>query len=426
MNQKIFVEKISIQAVVILLLASCFYLYEFIIQAAPLTITENLMRDFGIDATKLGFITGCFYYAYTPLQLTSGLLLDRYSTRVILTCVTAICSFGVLLFAYAPNFYFAALARFIIGGAAACSFIGVLHLATRWVPPYCFALFAGIVEMMGSIGGVLSSKPFAVLLKYSDWRTVTLGFAFLGFTLALLIAFFVRDQPKTLIKITPRKIKQNFIWNNLKTVLNNKETWAIGAYSFLIWTPVIGFAASWGASFLRLSCNLDNIAATRAIAYMWIGIALASPLIGWLSDLIKKRCIIMSICALSGTIAMTIVIFVANLTPNMLIFLTFVLGFASAGQTLAFALIKDNNLSGTTGTANGFNNMCVVAGGMLFPILVGKILDINWEGAIQNNVRIYSLNSYQIALATLPLCYLLASLVSIFWIKETKCSSKHN
>ncbi|MDR1057797.1 MAG: MFS transporter [Coxiellaceae bacterium] len=426
MNQKVFVEKISIQAIVILLLASCFYLYEFIMQVAPGAIAENLMHDFNIDATKLGFLSGCFYCAYTPLQLTSGLLLDRYSTRIILTCVTTICSFGVLLFAYAPNVYIAALARFIIGGASACSFIGVLHLAIRWIPSFYFALFAGLVEMMGSVGGALGSKPFSILLKYFDWRTTTLGFSYLGFFLAFLIALFVRDQPHNLIKITPQKTDQNFIWNNLKTVLHNRETWAIGTYSLLIWAPVIGFAALWGASFLRLSCNLDNITATLAITYMWLGIALASPFIGWLSDLIERRCIIMSICALVGTVAITIVIFGANLSPSLLNFLTFALGFASAAQTLSFALIKDNNSPNTVGTANGFNNMCVVASGILLPILIGKILDFNWQGTMQNNVRIYSLSSYQLALATLPLCYFIAFLTSVFGIKETYCLPKHN
>ena len=423
-QKKLFTEKVTFQAVVILLLASCFYLYEFIMQVAPGAITENLMHDFTIDATKLGFISGCFYFAYTPLQLTSGLLLDRYSARVILTCVTAICSFGVLLFAYAPNVYIAALARLIIGGASACAFIGVLHLAIRWVPTFYFALFAGIVEMMGSIGGALGSQPFAVLLKYSDWRTITLGFAYLGFFLALLIALFVRDQPKDLIKITPPKTDQNFIWSNLKIVFHNRETWTVGIYSFLTWASVTGFAALWGAPFLRLSCNLDNIAATRAITYMWIGIALMSPFIGWLSDYIERRCIIMSICAMAGTIAMTVVIFVTNISPILLNSLMLTIGFASAGQTLAFALIKDNNPSNTAGTANGFNNMCVVAGGLLFPILIGKILDLNWEGVIQNNIHIYSLSSYQIALAALPICYLIATIISIFGIKETHCIHK--
>ncbi|MBU0744229.1 MAG: MFS transporter [Gammaproteobacteria bacterium] len=420
-QKKLFAEKITTQAIVILFLASCFYLYEFIIQVAPVAIADDLMRDFAIDATKLGLMSGCFYYAYMPLQLTTGILLDRYSTRVILTCVTTICAFGVLLFAFAPNIYIAALARFIIGGASACSFIGVLQLAIRWVPPAYFALFAGIIEMMGAFGGALGSKPFAILLKYFDWRTATLGFAYIGFLLAILIAIFIRNQPKGLKKITPIKSDKNFIWHNLKIALRNRETWTIGIYSFLVWTPVITFAALWGAPFLRLSCNLSNIEATRAIAYMWIGIALTSPFIGWLSDFITKRCIIMSACAIAGAISMTLVIFITNIQPITLNILMFVIGSASAGQALSFALLKDNKPPNIIGTANGFNNMCVVSSGLIFPVLIGKILDLNWQGIIQNDIHVYSLSSYQIALSTLPICYFIAAIISIFFIKETHC-----
>lgn len=419
--KNLFVEKLTIKAVAVILLASSFYFYEFIMQAAPLAITENLMHDFAVDATGLGIIFSCFYYSYAPLQLTTGLLLDRYSARVILTCVCIIFSFGALLFSHASNGYIAAIARLIMGGAASCAFIGVLHLAVRWVPPAYFALFAGIVEMMGAMGGASGSEPFAILLNYHDWRTITSGLAYAGFVLAALIAIFVRNQPANLETIASPQIKQNFIRHNLKTVLHNRETWLIGLYSFLIWAPVLGFTALWGAKFLSLSCNLNNIEATHAIVYMWVGIALASPFIGWLSDFIGKRCTIMSTCAITGTIAMTIVTFVTDIQPTVLNFLMFILGFASAGQTLSFALIKDNNSPTTNSTANGFNNMCVVAGGLLFPILIGKILDTGWQGAIQDGIRVYSLHSYQMAILALTICYFIATIISVFFIKETHC-----
>lgn len=422
MTQKgLFTTKITMRAIMIILLASCFYFYEFILQVAPGAIAQDLLRDFAIDAAKLGLISSCFYYAYTPLQLTTGLLLDRYSARIILTCVCALCAFGALLFAHAPNFYVAAIARLIMGGASSCAFIGVLHLAARWVPPTSFALFAGIVEMMGAIGGGIGNVPFAFLVKYFDWRTTIAGLAYVGFFLALLIAILIRNQPANLKPFLPLEKKQNFIWNNLKMVLSSRETLAIGIYSFCIWAPVLGFAVLWGATFLRLSCNLDNLAATSATTYVWIGIAIASPFIGWLSDFIGKRCLLMTICALTGTIAIAIVIFITNLHPWLLNSLMFAVGLASAGQTLAFALIKDTNAPTSTGTANGFNNMCVVAGGLLFPILIGKILVWYWPEATAGDFRAYDLHSYKVALSTLPICYVIAAITSIFFIKETNC-----
>ena len=424
-QEKIFTEKLTIQAIIILFLASCFYLYEFGIQTSPVAIAQELMRDFAIDTAQFGLIASSFYYSYAPLQLTTGLLLDRYSTRVILTCVVSICALGALLFAHAPNMYVAIIARFIIGGASSCAFIGVLHLAVRWVPPTYFALFAGIVEMMGSVGGTLGSEPFAILLKHFDWRAITAGFAYTGFILAFLIALLVRNQPASLkTSFATAKTQKNFVRHNLRVVLQSSQTWIVALYSFLIWAPILGFAVSWGAQFLALSCHLDNVTATRALVYIWLGVGITSPTIGWFSDFIDRRCIIMTICAIAGTIAMTLVVFLTNIPPAMLNTLMFILGFASAGQTLSFALVKDNNSPLTNSTANGFNNMCVVAGGMVLPIIIGWILKLYEPGlgfGLAQPTHIHTLHDYHMALAVLPICYLVAAIVSIFGIKETYC-----
>ncbi len=414
-----FVKKITFQAVMIILIAACFYLYEFYMQIAPSVIQQELMRDFAIDATKLGLLTGCFYLSYTALQLPAGLLLDRYSTRMILTCICAAFAFGVLLFAHATNIYVAATGRFIMGGAASCAFISVLHLTARWIPPIHFALFAGIIGTMGAMGGYGGTEHVALLLKYFDWRTTISWFAYAGFILALLIMLIVRNQPSKHKNIRT-KMNDHSIWFDLKTILHNRETWTIGIYSFLIWAPILGFSALWGVEFIRISHHFDKMTAAHTIAFIWIGVALASPAIGWISDFIKRRCILMTICALAGAIAMAIVIFVTNISTPILYLLMFVIGFASAGQTLSFALIKDNNSPFTNSAANGFNNMILVASGLFQP-LIGRILDMHWQGMIQNGAHVYSLHSYQIALLVLPTCCFIAALTSMFFIKETRC-----
>ena len=389
-------------------------------QVAPGAMQQDLMRDFAIDATKLGLLSGCFYLSYTPLQLIAGLLLDRYSTRVILTCICATFALGVLLFAHASSIYMAAIARFIMGGAASCTFISVLHLTARWAPPIHFALFVGIAEMMGAIGGYGGIEHVAMLLKYFDWRTTITGFAYAGFILAILIALIVRNQPIG-HKNIQTQTNNHSVWFDLKTILSNRETWTIGIYSFLIWAPILGFSALWGVEFIRISHNFDKTTAAHTAAFAWLGVAFASPAIGWLSDFIGRRCILMTICALAGATAITVAIFITNIPTAILCFLMFLIGFASAGQTLSFALVKDNNSPYTNGAANGFNNMVVVAGALLFQPLIGKILDMCWQGITQNGVHIYSLYSYQIAFSMLAACYFLAVLVSIFLIKETHC-----
>ncbi len=45
----------------------------------------------------------------------------------------------------------------------------------------------------------------------------------------------------------------------------------------------------------------------------------------------------------------------------------FLLGFGAGGQTVSFAVVKDNNPPELVGTASGFNNLSVLLGGCNFP-----------------------------------------------------------
>ena len=414
--------KLTKQALVIFVLTSFFYLYEFVIQVSPGVMAHDLMRDFSLSATGLGAMSGCFYYSYTAMQFPAGLLLDRYSARLILTMVSLVCAFGVLLFALAPNVYMASLGRFIIGGAAAFAFIGVLHIAIRWVPLYYFALFVGIAETMGSLGAMGGNAPLAVMLKHFNWRLTIVVFALLGFVLAFLICFIVRDYP-ILHKQFKKRPREYNLLGSFKIIFGNKQTWFISIYSFTIWAPVLAFSALWGVSFLIVSCHLGHIDAAKAVSFSWLGVALASPVIGWISDKVKRRCLFLVTSAFAGTVAMALVVFVPNIPLIILYCLMFFIGFASAGQTISFALIKDNNSPFTNSAANGFNNMVVVAGGILFQPLIGKFLDFNWQGIMSHGVRIYSLHSYHMAFLVLPICYFIASIASLFFIKETYCQA---
>jgi MFS family permease len=107
-------------------------------------------------------------------------------------------------------------------------------------------------------------------------------------------------------------------------------------------------------------------------------------------------------------------------------FLLFLFGTAASGQSLSFGLVKDQSHPRVVGTAIGFNNMAVVAGGAIFQPLVGVLLDWNWKGEIVGGVPVYSATNYRWALVILPICYLVGIIISTFFLKETYCHSEHN
>ena len=142
---------------------------------------------------------------------------------------------------------------------------------------------------------------------------------------------------------------------------------------------------------------------------MWLGLAVFSPLLGYLSTRWGNRKGALVLSSLLGVLAF-IVILLLRVNPLILAVAVFLAGAACAGQALSFSLVKERSASVTVATAIAFNNMAVVISGALIQPLIGGVLD--QLGATQGI-------KYEWALAPILGCYVVATLVALFFIKET-------
>ena len=62
-------------------LAALFYFYEFVLRVAPSVMVNDIMGQLGINAAQFGILTACYYYAYTPMQMLVGVLIDKFGPR---------------------------------------------------------------------------------------------------------------------------------------------------------------------------------------------------------------------------------------------------------------------------------------------------------------------------------------------------------
>ncbi len=61
---------------------------------------EQSLRDhFDLTAAGFGFLSAFYYYAYVPMQLPVGILMDHFGPRRLLTFACAICVIGTFFFA---------------------------------------------------------------------------------------------------------------------------------------------------------------------------------------------------------------------------------------------------------------------------------------------------------------------------------------
>lgn len=416
-------NKVSTLGIIICILGASFYMYEFMLQVSLGVMTTELMRDLGLNAASLGVVSAFYYYAYMPMQIPAGLLHDKFGPRSVLTAAILICALGALCFSYSQNILQASSGRFLMGIGSAFSFSGALLLISRWFAAEHFAIISGFVQLMSSVGAITGELPLALAIKRWEWRPTMFFLFIVGLGLAVLVWLIVRNFPKN---YQANHINHNHDDNehSFKEVFGKSQSWLVAFYSFLVWAPIAAFAGLWGIPFLVSAYQFTTEAASLACASIWIGIGFASPFIGWISERLERRNIVLIACALIGVIGSIGTIYFSLPIP-FLYFCLFLLGCAGSGQSLAFGVVRDVNHPKVMGAAIGLNNMATVAGGAILQPIIGFLLHLNWQGALINNTPFYNAHNYRVALLMIPICYVLALLVSLFFIRETYCKQRY-
>lgn len=406
------------------LLAASFLFFEMALQISPSVMVGELMRDIHLNAASLGFVTSVYYYSYTLMQIPAGLLFDHLNSRKLIAISVMLCVFGAIFFSMANTSYLAATGRFLIGLGSAFAFISVLFIASLWFPAKHFALLAGIAQLLAALGAMGGEGPLATVVEHLGWRNTMTSISAVGVILAVLIWCLLREPERSANNRSIERFQPK-IWRNLSNIMSNSQTWIIALYSFAVWAPIVAFAALWGVPYLSTYYGVGREVAANACSMIWLGVGIGSVFIGWWSDRLGKRKLPLLICTALGLLVTTCLLYGPHLDLRLMYTMLFLLGFSSAGQALSFAAVKDNNHASVTGTAVGFNNMAVVAGGILFQPLVGVLLQYHSQGVMLNNMPIYSLADYRYALVVLPFCYL-AGLACLLFMRETYCKNRYS
>jgi len=86
-------------AVVVWVLTSIFYFYQYAMRSAPSVMMPQLSEAFGLTALGVASMVGLFYYGYSPFSLVAGAAMDRIGPRRLLPFAAVIVGIGALLFA---------------------------------------------------------------------------------------------------------------------------------------------------------------------------------------------------------------------------------------------------------------------------------------------------------------------------------------
>jgi MFS family permease len=351
------------------------------------------MEYFGLDAAGVGALASCYYWIYAFMQIPAGILIDKFSVRIIATASVATCASGIFLFISTSNCYVAGLGQALLGFGASFSLLAAFKVVTILFPVEEISIKICYTFAICGLGPIVGGPAVSALIKNFSWIDLIRSFAILGLFLSILVWFILKG-----IK-SPLDVKQKNIptITSLKMILSSRQAWILAALTVMQYAPMCSLGDLWGTSFIKKAYGVDQTIASLINNMLYVGTMIGAPLFAHLAvyaDSYKKP---MIFGVGLSTICVGIVIFCSNLSIEAVFCLFFLIGF-SAGATMSFPIVIAMFPPTAKATASGFVNMASMLGGVILMPLIGYIIDLSWSGAVENGIRVYDVADFKLGL----------------------------
>ena len=349
--------------------------------------------EFNWKETDFAHIVMAFTAAYAIGLLLIGRLIDLVGTKAGYAITVIVWSIGGMLHAVAASAIGFVVVRVILGIGEAGNFPAAMKAISEWFPKKERGLATGILNAGTSAGVVLALVLVPWILSAWRWQEVfwitgALGFVWLVFW---LIFYDVPAKQKRLSQSELELITNGQEQAQLNTakeeapipwlrLFSMRNTWAFITgkllidpiyWFFLFWLPSY-FASTWGLDLKKPSLPLMIIYAATAVGSIFGGY-LSSWLIkrGWPILKARKSVLLLFAVMQIGIIALQLI---TDMWTAVAI-LSLAVAVHQAWATNIFTFASDMFPKSSVSSVVGIGGMAGAVGGILFPMLVGYLLD---------------------------------------------------
>ena len=268
--------------------------YQLTIENSYAPLRPEIAVDLHLNTLQTALISSSFLIAYALVQIPAGFLIDRIGTARILPFVAIATGLGAFFMSKSDGMTGAVAGRSLMGIAAAFGCPAAASVARRAIPLMYFPLCMGLTDMAIGLGGVSGTWGGNELQAMTHWRTALQIAAVVAIPLSLLMFFSIRNrwfgsgfkstaefQPKLSVAATVKDL-----WTH-KDVRVASLIFAGGCGT------ICGFGGMWNMQ-LAESWAWKEPQAILIASSFYVGIAIGSPLIGWLGVRFGSRATILT------------------------------------------------------------------------------------------------------------------------------------
>tara|TARA_R110002110_G_scaffold415857_1_gene658513 strand:+ start:16979 stop:18202 length:1224 start_codon:yes stop_codon:yes gene_type:complete len=391
-------------------LASFFYAYQYILRVLPNIMMSDILQKFHIEAGAFGQYSGLYYLGYAGMHIPLGLLLDKYGPKRILPICMLLTSLGVLPMIYSENWVYPTLGRFLIGIGSSAAILGVFKIIRMTFEAKHFTRMLGFSVTIGLLGAIYGGQPVNYLMGNFGYEIVLKVIAATGILLAIATYMVIphhQSEPHS-----------QSIMQEVKLVLTNKMVIAICLLAGMMVGPLEGFADVWGKEYLKTSYGLEDSFAATAPSMIFLGMCIGSSLMSLVAERTRAYYeIIITSAIVMGAIFTGLLL--GFFPPQALSIVFLIVGVFCAYQILSIYKASTYVPTHLMGLTTAIANMIIMTFGYIFHSLIGKIMDIYWDGQIVDGTAIYQAKAFAMSLSVIPMALLLATIgYSYIYFKE--------
>ncbi len=408
-------SKISVRGITVWLVCAIFFTYEFLLRTVLGTFQHPIMADLNLTPLSFALLSStAFIGIYGLMQMPVGFIADKFGLKKSLLFAVILCVVSTLFFAFTYEFKFAVIARMLMGFGASFGFICLLVSVYEWMPSRFYGLFIGLSQFIGTLGPMIAAGPFNEMAQNgsTDWRTIFLGLSLFGAALVIPVLFFVKNNQQNMggFRVLSRSIP---VVSSLKTILKQKQMWWIAIYCALVFFTIEYLSENEGKAYIEL-LGFSSSFASYMITVGWLGYAIGCPLLGFISDLLKRRKLVMLLGAVCCLGAMASLVY-GPATKTSLMITFFMIGVGASAQSVGFAIMAEQCNKYYLAAGLGFNNAMIAFVSSVNAPFIGWLLEYHGPShEVQLPDYVFAFN-FVLGLITISI------IAAMFFIKETYC-----
>ena len=346
-----------------------------------------LDRELGWTNEQFGVANSVFFAVYTFSYLFFGWFVTRFGTRVGYATSAFLWGLAAIAHGAVGSVRGFIWARAGLGFGEGGNFPSVIASSGIWFPRRERALASALINAGPNIASVIGPALVPWVAYTYGWRMsfVVTGVAVLAWLALWLPLYdvpersrFVSASELALIQGDREEIQPatSVSWTAL---LRSRQTWAIISAKFLT-DPIYWFFLIWLPDFYKKTRGLDIKASWSYLVAIYLVATVFSTFGGWLTGWLMGRGWSLNRARKTGLLLFALTVVPVALAPRLsLIGAILVIGLAcgahQAFSATLYALTADLFPRRAIAAVAGMSGMVGSSGGIIFPIVVGALLD---------------------------------------------------